>query len=129
MLHNLNGARYFLQGLSTVVKWLHILTATMNKCNIIRIKQEGTRKRNVSKCCISANCFLFNNEKKSFSTVIMDINTLTFNSFVFFFLFAISEEAYLQTYSNGVRAEVVLLLQDNKEELTHSNNLLQITHW
>lgn len=57
----------------------------------------------------------------------MDIDTLTFNSFVLF-LFAVLEEAYLQTYSNGVWAEVVLL-QDNKEELTHNNNLFHITHW
>lgn len=102
MLHSLNGARCFLQGLSAVPKWLHILTAMMNKCNTIRIKQKGTRKRNVSKRCISANCFLFNNGKKnlSFNAVSMDTDILIFNSFVFF-LFAISEEAYLQTYSNG----------------------------
>lgn len=129
MLHNLNGARYFLQGLSTVIKWLHILTATMNKCNIIKIKQEGTRKRNVSKCCISANCFLFNNEKKIFQYCYYGHQHPNFQFICVFSLFAILEEAYLQTYSNGVRAEVVLLLQDNKEELTHSNNLLQITHW
>lgn len=36
----------------------------------------------------------------SFNAVSLDINTLTFNSFVFF-LFTIQEEAYLQTYSNG----------------------------
>lgn len=36
----------------------------------------------------------------SFNAVSMDIDTLIFNSFVFFF-FAISEEAYLQTYSYG----------------------------
>lgn len=35
-----------------------------------------------------------------FLAVSMDIDTLIFSSFVFF-LFAISEEAYLQTYSNG----------------------------
>lgn len=50
--------------LLTVLNQHCTLIATVNKCNIVRVNQEGTRKRHTSKCCISANCFLVYKEKK-----------------------------------------------------------------